>query len=386
MFKSRFFRRAAAFVALVTTLFTIPALANPLHRVTNVSPSPALTNEFYLTATNFIANINGTNVHALIYMDDPPGGGGVARQIPGPLIELNVGQMVVCHFKNNLTNNIEGASIHWHGIELDNDSDGTAVTQDTVMPGQTYTYRFLVSRAGLFWYHSHMLPGTTTFGGMYGAIIVHDTNETALIAANILPSTNNTFPLLMTDVSFTNGVIGKVITGTNYSLNTLLQLCENGILGLPNGDRNVCGAAGPPGDIFLCNGSVPRLSGTFCTPSSNSAPVFFIGKNQRIRLQLFDESISRNCYLTLHYPCSNPSGNTNLYHIGGQGGLLDNAVLDGGVQSGYDFKYASGTINLRHSGLDAIGERGSDLVAIVIHCSGQCAERSQQNAVRMSVA
>ncbi len=191
-----------------------------------------------------------------------------------------------------------------------------------------------------------MMPGTTTFGGMYGAIIVHDTNEAALIAASVLPSTNDTFPLMLSDVSFTNGVIGKIFMGTNYSLNTLLQLCENGILGLPNGDRSVCGSAGPPGDIFLCNGSVPHLSGTFCAPSSNSAPVFFIGKNQRIRLQLFDESISRNCYLTLHYPCSNPAGNTNLCHIGGQGGLLDNAVLDGGVQSGYDFKYAHGNINL----------------------------------------
>ena len=30
----------------------------------------------------------------------------------------------------------------------------------------------------------------------------------------------------------------------------------------------------------------------------------------------------------------------------GQGGLLDSAVLDGGVQSGYDFKYGRGTVNL----------------------------------------
>ncbi|MDB6067655.1 MAG: multicopper oxidase type 3 [Pedosphaera sp.] len=346
MAKGNLFGKAAVLMVLATALFTVAGRANPLSRVTNVSTHPALTNEFYLTATNIIVNIHGTNVHALIYADDPPGGGGAARGLPGPLIELNVGQMVVCHFRNNLANNIEGASIHWHGIELDNDSDGTAVTQDTILPGQTYTYRFVVPRAGLYWYHSHMLPGTTTFGGMYGPIIVHDTNETALVAANILPSTNYTFPLALSDVSFTNGVIGKVMNGTNYSLNTLIQLCENSILGLPNANGGACGVAGPPGDVFLCNGTVPSLSGTFCAPATNSAPVFYIGKNQRIRLQLFNDSISRNCYLTLHYPCSNPTGNTNLYHIGGQGGLLDNAVLDGGVQSGYNFQYPSGTINL----------------------------------------
>ena len=322
------------------------AWANPLYKVTNVSPSPLLTNEFYLTATNITTSINGSNVKVLVYRDDPPAGGGAPAQIPGPLVEATVGQTIICHFKNKLTNNIEGASIHWHGIELDNDSDGTAVSQDTIFNGQTYTYRFIVTRPGLFWYHSHMIPGTTTFGGMYGPMIVHDTNEAALIAANILPSTNYTFQLVMTDISFTNGTVGKMFNGTNYSLNTLIQFCENNILGLPNANGGACGSAGPPGDFFLCNGSVPVRAGTFCTPTTNSAPLFYIGKNQRIRLQLFNESISRNGYLTLRYPCSNPAGNTNLYHIGGQGGLLDSAVLDGGVQSGYDFHYDKGTVNL----------------------------------------
>jgi len=345
MTKCKSYGKAAALL-LVVSQFTPAVLASGINRVTNVSPSPLLTNEFYLTATNITVNINGTNVHALVYKDTPLGGGGAPGGLPGPLIEATVGQMIVCHFRNSLSNNLEGATIHWHGIEVDNDSDGTAVVQDTILPGETYTYRFVVPRAGLFWYHSHMLPGTTTFGGMYGPIIVHDTNETALIAANILPSTNYTFPLMLSDLSFTNGVIGKVVSGTNYSLNTLIQLCENGILGLPNGDHGVCGAAGPPGDVFLCNGMVPLRSGTLCAPTTNSAPFFYIGKNQRIRLQLFNASISRNCYLTLRYPCTNPTGNTNLYHIGGQGGLLDNAVLDGGVQSGYDFKYAAGNINL----------------------------------------
>ncbi|MFO1488310.1 MAG: multicopper oxidase domain-containing protein [Verrucomicrobiota bacterium] len=333
-------------MALMNLLSPPAATAGILPKVTNVSTSPALTNEFYLTATNITTTFNGTNVRVLVYMDDPPGGGGATRGIPAPLIELNVGQTVICHFKNNLTNNVEGASIHWHGIELDNDSDGTGVTQDTVLPGQTYTYRFIVPRPGLYWYHSHMLPGTTTYGGMYGPIIVQDTNETALIAANVLPGTNNTFPLMVSDISFTNGTVGKVVNGTNYLLNTLIQLCENSILGEPGGDNSKCSPTGKPGNLFLCNGKIPSLAGNYCTPTTNSSPVFYVGKNQRVRLQLFNASTSRTVNFSLHYPCSNPSGNTNLFHIGGQGGFLERAVLDGGVQSGYDFIFPKGTVNL----------------------------------------
>jgi FtsP/CotA-like multicopper oxidase with cupredoxin domain/sugar lactone lactonase YvrE len=332
---------------LIASAAVFSVQANPLYKATNVSPNPTLTNEFYLTATNITTSINGTNVKVLIYMDDPPGGGGAPKQIPGPLIEANVGQTIICHFKNRLTNNVEGVTIHWHGIELDNDSDGTGVTQDTIFNGQTYTYRFVVTRPGVYWYHSHMIPGTTTFGGMYGPILVHDPNEAALIAANVLPPTNRTFQLVLSDISFTNGVVGKVVNGTNYSLNTLIQICENAVLNIPGGPpSDICGAAGRPGDVFLCNGSVPSRAGNFCTPTTNSSPVFYIGKNQRVRLQLINASISRNTYLTLRYPCSNPAGNTNLYHVGGQGGLLDTAVLEGGVQSGYDFRYGKGTVNL----------------------------------------
>src|SRR5215510_673586 len=79
-------------------------VANPLYRVTNVSPNPSLTNEFYLTATNITTLIDGKSVKVMVYKDDPPGGGGAPAQIPCPLIEASVGQTIICHFKNKLTN------------------------------------------------------------------------------------------------------------------------------------------------------------------------------------------------------------------------------------------------------------------------------------------
>src|SRR5208282_5708971 len=104
----------------------------------------------------------GQTVHAWIYKDTSPNPVPIAagNGIPVPVLRLTVGQMVTVNFQNNLPRgqNPEGVSIHWHGIELDNDSDGTAVTQDSVLAGQSYTYRFVVPRPGLFWFHSHMVP------------------------------------------------------------------------------------------------------------------------------------------------------------------------------------------------------------------------------------
>jgi len=51
---------------------------------------------------------------------------------------------------------------------------GTAVTQDAVLAGQSYTYRFKTFRPGLFWYHSHMAPSNETFAGMYGPIVIEN--------------------------------------------------------------------------------------------------------------------------------------------------------------------------------------------------------------------
>src|ERR1019366_7906688 len=129
-------------------------------------------------------------------VNNPP----ITTGIPVPVITLTVGQMVTVNFQNNLVQNIvgnlndnsmEGASIHWHGIELDNDSDGVAVTQDSVKPGQSYTYRFQATRPGLFWFHSHMVPGDTLFAGMYGIIYVKDACEIALIQQGKLPASGN---------------------------------------------------------------------------------------------------------------------------------------------------------------------------------------------------
>jgi FtsP/CotA-like multicopper oxidase with cupredoxin domain len=241
-------------------------------------------------------------------------------------MNLTVGQMVTCTFINNLpTADVpEGASIHWHGIELDNDSDGTAVTQDGVLEGQSYTYRFVAPRPGLFWFHSHMVPGDTLWAGMYGVLIVHSPCEAQLIATNGLPGTNATFILAMTDTewdtrtnSATFGHVGRVSGGEFQTINEWIHTCGGTNTTPAGGANGVCGTASFPGNTVLVNGYNPN--------TSSNAVTFPVQSGQMVRLQLLNEALTRSFYLELEKTNYPP-----LIRIGGQGGLLNNARLEGG--------------------------------------------------------
>ena len=165
-----------ALAMLVAAAFAPSAHAD-LFSVTDVNPDPNIF-ECDLTASEKDVTIAGSTVHAMVYKDESAAAPPASAGIPIQVIKVKVGDMIICRFKNDLPT--ESASIHWHGIELDNDSDGTAVTQDAVLPGQSYTYQFQTFRPGVFWFHSHMLPGNTLFGGMYGVMIIENDIEASL--------------------------------------------------------------------------------------------------------------------------------------------------------------------------------------------------------------
>jgi len=307
---------------------------------TDVNPDPDIF-EAYLTADEQDVTINGVTVHAMVYKDDPPGGG-VPPRIPAPELRLKVGDLVILHFRNDL--DTESASIHWHGIELDNDSDGTAVTQDAVLPGQSYVYKFRTFRPGVFWYHSHMLPGNATFAGMYGSIIISNYIEPSL-QGNVLPSAANTHTLVLSDIEFdpATGVVGKPLGGVITPINEIVELCHLNVEGEPGGDGSACGAP-TPGSTVLVNGVPPD-------PGAET-PKFVVASGQRIRLQLINAAITRHFRLKLI-----GSGDNKLYRIGGEGGLLDNVILDGGTKSTWDTKYDLGEVAM------GSGER-SDVIIV----------------------
>ena len=64
-------------------------------------------------------------------------------------------------------------TIHWHGVDVPNAEDGVAgVTQNAVLPGQSYTYRFRVHQVGTFWYHTHQVSSEEVQRGLFGALVI----------------------------------------------------------------------------------------------------------------------------------------------------------------------------------------------------------------------
>src|ERR687887_87465 len=104
-------------------------------------------------------------------------------QVPGPTIEAEVGDTLVVEFTNELS---EPTTIHWHGLRVPADMDGTESVQRAVEPGESFEYRFVVPDAGTFWYHSHVNETEQLERGMYGALIVRGPDEPTLDAERVL--------------------------------------------------------------------------------------------------------------------------------------------------------------------------------------------------------
>ena len=108
---------------------------------------------------------------------------GFNGQIPGPIIEAHVGDVLQVELKNSLP---EPTTVHWHGLQIPAAMDGTDMVQHPIMPGETFTYRFRLPDAGTFWYHPHSNETVQLERGLYGAIVVRGPNEPQLDAERVL--------------------------------------------------------------------------------------------------------------------------------------------------------------------------------------------------------
>lgn len=97
--------------------------------------------------------------------------------VPGPEIRVARGDRVIVHFTNDLP---EPTTVHWHGVRVPNDVDGVpGVSQPEVLPGETFTYDFVVPDAGTFWYHPHVRSAEQVGAGLYGSFVVTNPDEPA---------------------------------------------------------------------------------------------------------------------------------------------------------------------------------------------------------------
>lgn len=97
----------------------------------------------------------------------------INNQIPAPLIEAEVNDILIVHVTNNLPDS-EKLSIHFHGMSFREtpQMDGVSyVTQMAIDSQSSFTYVFRAYPAGTYFYHSHAgLQSVTAFG----PLIVHN--------------------------------------------------------------------------------------------------------------------------------------------------------------------------------------------------------------------
>ena len=105
------------------------------------------------------------------------------------------------------------------------------------------------------------------------------------------------------------------------------------------------------GEIVLTNGK--NVGGRAGAPDDNplgaldaGAETFDVVAGQGLRLQIGSEATVRFFRLRLTGSDGTNTIQVPLVRVGGEGGLLDHAVVEGGVVSGFDFKYDSGEVLL----------------------------------------
>lgn len=327
--------------------------------------------------------------------------------IPGPTLELQTGEEIIVRLVNNLP---YPTGIHWHGIELYNSADGTPITQDPavagiiqilgngVAAGGTHLYKFKAPRPGIYWYHPHHFHSTNrVFRGLYGMIIVTDPVETALISGNHIPGPADTLQLVLSDITVCKAPTMND-TATYVDPSTILpvsdrpewlsgataqlgpspaDLCElfplneDGSSGLAFGDQDIpniqrstlspvtphhpAGGLGRTneGQTVLVNGAMvaPRTG----TPASNpqgtigaGPPPTNVQPGQWLRLQLVNCAHLRYFRLRLTGLVGGTVQQIPIIRIGGEGGLLENAIEEGydGTPGIFDSKYETGEILL----------------------------------------
>ena len=89
--------------------------------------------------------------------------------IPGPTLKVPQDSTVTVRVTNR--GDLE-ATVHWHGLRLENRFDGTHDTQAPIPVGETFTYEVRFPDPGAYWYHPHIREDYGQELGLYGNILV----------------------------------------------------------------------------------------------------------------------------------------------------------------------------------------------------------------------
>jgi FtsP/CotA-like multicopper oxidase with cupredoxin domain len=118
--------------------------------------------------------------------------------IPGPTLRVRQGTEL---FVNVVNEGDLEATVHWHGLRLDNRFDGTTATQPPIPVGGTFTYRLTFPDPGVYWYHPHIREDYGQEIGLYGNIVVEPRD------AHYWPPVNRELTITLDDILLEDGSV-----------------------------------------------------------------------------------------------------------------------------------------------------------------------------------
>ncbi len=173
---------------------------------------------------------------------------GFNGQYPGPLLQVPQGATIEVEFSNNIE---WPTTVHWHGVRLDNASDGVpGVTQDAVPPGGRFHYTVFFKDAGIYWYHPHQREDVQQDLGLYGNMLVVSPEE------DYFGPANREEVLMLDDILW--GDTGPVPFGLESATHALMGRFGNLMLVNGEPDYALTVARGEVVRFFLTNVSNTR--------------------------------------------------------------------------------------------------------------------------------
>ncbi|ORX53503.1 hypothetical protein DM01DRAFT_1407675 [Hesseltinella vesiculosa] len=228
----------------------------------------------------------------------------INNQVPAPSIHATLGDRIRILFRNQLTTatdntsvvqrttgvDLRSASIHFHGIHHHGSPgmDGVPfLTQNPVLPGESFLYDFKADQAGTFFYHAHVALQELT---VFGALIIY---ESSLADPLLQPKHNTSAHASKKNTLQPRHRPPLLVDNIAYDDDHVLMLSE--WFHRSDLDAYIAGPSYngiPEADSILING---RFLSATNPPTSCAAPppMLTVSKHQVIRLRVIGATVHR---------------------------------------------------------------------------------------------
>lgn len=116
--------------------------------------------------------------------------------IPGPTLRIPQGARLAVDISNG--GDVD-ATVHWHGLRLENQYDGTHQTQALIPVGGSFTAHVEFPDPGIYWYHPHVRQDYGQEMGLYGPVVVVPSE------ASYWPPVNRELVMTLDDILLEDG-------------------------------------------------------------------------------------------------------------------------------------------------------------------------------------